>query len=706
MKRICLLCLISLLLLNPGILFSKEINSSKNIHKKISKPKSHELQQVASFKNKKNAERFVKTLSNKGQEAVIKKSLTRDKKVVYRVFVKEVKNSHEKPSSQNRAKQELALEKKAIEERYTDAQASLSKRAESSKNVSAAVEKDQIAIFKVFDKIEDAEKLTRKLREDGYKVTIRSVAEKDDKIVYTVFAENLSKKQNITMLPSEIRQEATSEKTSLEGKATGRERIYTARKDPSSDAILPARMVKPATSGATEPVESKPPAVKQMTAQMSGASTVAASSVASQQAPVTTQPSVNDKQPAVTDQDRPSEAVFGRQNRSIHPFLTITEYYTDNAFSTNDDKKSDFITVLSPGIWLIVPVELEKMSTVDTSTLSPGGLSISRYPADAFKRYQAYLSYVANIELHSRDSNELNFVAHKAEGLLQYNLRGGLSLELLDQFEFSHDDFGTGISSSSSEDELVKYKTNLLSFIATYRLSERFNLRAGYANYIVRYDHDTNEFRDRDDNAFSGYIFYKFKPKTSFFVQYDFIDIQYKKDTVSNSKEYHYLGGLQWDMTAKSSGTIKAGYGFKDFNESDAEDSKDFIMELQLSHRFTPKTSMTLTASRTTNETNISTTDYILSTRIGVGYVQMLTSKLTADIQLAYTNDIYRQDLTYEDRTDQLNDKYYTASFSLRHKVKTWLETSVGYLFSRRDSNFSDFDYTTNSIFLRATGSW
>jgi polysaccharide biosynthesis protein VpsM len=701
MKRIWLLYLISLLFLSPGILFSEEITSSENLYKKVSQGKSHELQQVASFKNKKNAERFVKQLSNKNQKAVIKKSLTRDKKVVYRVFVKEVKNSPGNISSQNKTKQEIALEKKSIEEKYTDAQTSLSKRAEPSKNVSATGETDRIAVFKVFDKIEDAEKLTRQLREDGYKVTIRSVAEKDDKIVYTVFAENLPQKPGFTMPPSGIGQEATSEKPSLEEKAIGKERIYTARKDSPSVTELPPHMVKPVASGATEPVESKSFAAKQLTAQSGGASTVAASTVAGQQEPVSPQPPANDN-PVVAAQDRPSEEVFGRQNRSIHPFLTITEYYTDNAFSTNKDKKSDFITVLSPGIWLTVPVELEKISTVDTSTLSPGGLSLSRYPPDAFKRYQAYLSYVANIELHSRDSAGLNFVGHQAEGLLQYNFRGGLSLELLDQFEFSHDDFGTGISSR----ELDKYKTNLLSFIATYRLSERFNLRAGYANNIVRYDDDTFEFRDRDDNVFSGYIFYKFKPKTSLFVQYEFIDIQYKKDTVLNSKEYHYLGGIQWDMTAKSSGTIKAGYGFKDFNESDAEDSKDFIMELQLSHRFTPKTAMTLTASRTTNETNISTTDYILSTTIGVGYVQMLTSKLTADIQLAYTNDIYRHDLTYDERTDQLNDKYYTASFSLRHKIKRWLETSVGYLFSKRDSNFSDFDYTTNSIFLRATGSW
>jgi polysaccharide biosynthesis protein VpsM len=701
MKRILLLGLISVLFLSPGMVFSEDIASSGNSYKKISQSKSHELQQVASFKNKKNAERFVKILDQKNQEAVIKKGLTKDKKIVYRVFAKEVKNLPENPSSQNIAKKELALENQAIEKRYTDSQASLSKRAESSKDVSAAGETEQVAIFKVFDKIEDAEKLTGKLREDGYKVTIHSVAEKDDKIVYTVFAENLSQKPYISVPPSEITQEAISGKTSLEEKAIGKERVSKAQKGTSSDTELPAHVVKSATSGVNETVESKPLAAKQLTAQMSGASTAAASSAASQEAPVTPQLSSNNK-PVMADQERPSEAMFGRENRSVHPFLTITEYYTDNAFNSKEDKKSDFFTVLSPGIWLAVPLELERPPTVDTSTLSPGGFSLTRYPPDTFKRYQAYLSYVADIELHSRDPNELNSVGHTVEGLLQYNFRGGLSLELLDQFEYAHDDFGTGVS----PDEVDKYKTNLLSFIATYRLNERFNLRAGYANYIVRYDDDDLGFRDRYDNTFSGYIFYKFKPKTSLFVEYEFINIQYKNDTALNSKEFHYLGGLQWDMTAKSSGTIKAGYGFKDFNEPDAEDSKDFIMELQLSHRFTPKTSMTLFASRTTNETNIATTDYILSTTIGVGYAQMLTSKLTADIQLAYTNDIYRHDLTYNNETDQLNDKYYTAAFSLRHKVKRWLEASVGYLFSKRDSNFSDFDYTTNSIFLRATGSW
>jgi hypothetical protein len=49
----------------------------------------------------------------------------------------------------------------------------------------------QIASFRIFDRIEDADKLASQKREDGYEVTIRTKTEKDDRVVYTVFAEKI-----------------------------------------------------------------------------------------------------------------------------------------------------------------------------------------------------------------------------------------------------------------------------------------------------------------------------------------------------------------------------------------------------------------------------------------------------------------------------------------------------------------------------------
>ena len=112
----------------------------------------------------------------------------------------------------------------------------------------------------------------------------------------------------------------------------------------------------------------------------------------------------------------------------------------------------------------------------------------------------------------------------KLEGLLQYNLRGGLTFELIDQFLASHDLRGTGISQ-----ELDKFRTNLANLIVTYNVGERFMLRLDYANYFVDYTASRNDFRDRNDNTVSAYVFYLFRPKTSLFYEYEFVDVSYRR---------------------------------------------------------------------------------------------------------------------------------------------------------------------------------
>ncbi len=401
--------------------------------------------------------------------------------------------------------------------------------------------------------------------------------------------------------------------------------------------------------------------------------------------------------PVGVERERLSGDVFGRGG-FLHPFLGITEYYTDNVFFTRDDRKSDFATIISPGIWLTVPHVYEKLLQIDTSNLSPGGFSLSRYKSETFKRYQAYLFYNADIEQYSKFSSQ-NAVNHRAEGFFQYNLRGGLSLDLLDQFIASHDVRGTNITTS-----LDKFRSNLVGATLNYDASDRFKFRMDYSNFFLDYNASINNFRDRDDNAISGYFFYKFRPKTSLFVEYEFLDIQYRKGILSDSKEHHYFGGIQWDITAKSKGSIKAGYGIKDFTNSALGSSNDFILEVQIDHKLTPKTSLILKASRRTNETNVLTTDFVVSNSAGIEYLQRITGKVTADAKLSYTNDNYKGDFTSGGVTKKLRNNYYAAAFALQYKFKEWLQMDLGYIFDLRNSSFSEFDYTNNSVFIRVTG--
>jgi polysaccharide biosynthesis protein VpsM len=706
MKLKWLLFLIIFLFLTQGTLYAKETgpprHSKKHTYKKIiPRNKQYKLEQAAVFKNKKNAERFVRKLRNEGKEVVVRQGVTKDKKTIYRVFTGNKKVLSANIPSQPGLTDEPASEKTAIEEKSADIKSSYEIPAESSKYALSGGEVQQIASFRIFDRIEDADKLARQKRADGYKVAIRSKAEKDDRIVYTVFAEKFPDNTKVSVPPGEIVNEAASEKPFIEEKPSVKNDIYSEYKEKQVNALpaAPAK-VEPETAVGKIPFERKPVEAEKTAILKSSSSKNSA--VPDEVARKSDVIQTSAEQPPIgsTKERSSSDAeIFGKKGGYVHPFLSVTEFYTDNVFYSKNDKKSDFATVLSPGIWFTVPGVYEKLLLADTSILSPGGFSLSRYKPETFKRYQTYLFYNADIELYSRETSG-NIVNHKLEGLLQYNLRGGMTFELIDQFLASHDLRGTGISQ-----ELDKFRTNLANFIVTYNVGERFMLRLDYANYFVDYTASRNDFRDRDDNTVSAYLFYLFRPKTSLFYEYEFVDVGYVDNILSDSTEHHSFLGVQWDVTAKSRGSVKAGYGLKDFSRSGIKNSNEFILEAQVDHKFTAKTSLLLKASRKTNETNISNTDYMISDFIEAQYIQKLTGKITANAGLSYGRNTYNSELSYGGRTKKLKDDYITGMLALQYKFKEWLEMDTGYLLGRRASSFPEFDYTSNTLFLRITGS-
>jgi hypothetical protein len=290
-----------------------------------------------------------------------------------------------------------------------------------------------------------------------------------------------------------------------------------------------------------------------------------------------------------------------------------------------------------------------------------------------------------------------NFTGHRIEGLFQYNLRGGLTFEFADQYFISHDIIGTGIQTS---DELDKFHTNLANPRLIYDTGKRWRFMVDYANFIVKYTEQRNDFRQRFDNAISAYVFYRLQPKTSAFFQYQYINVNYEYDTLSNSDEHNYYGGLAWNITAKSTGAIKAGYGIKDFEDDTIENAKNFRLEVQINHRFTPKTNVSLNAWRKTFETNISTTDYILAHGIEFGYNQQFTGRILGNVRLSYIHDHYKGDLTFDGLTQERKDSYYIGTVGLLYRFREWVGAGIGYTWTKRDSNFPSFEYTNNMLFF------
>lgn len=408
--------------------------------------------------------------------------------------------------------------------------------------------------------------------------------------------------------------------------------------------------------------------------------------------------------------EKVSWEIFERRRRFYHPYLIVTTFYTDNVFNSRNKNRSDIITVVSPGIWLSVPSMDKRLSLNNTSNRTPGGILVEDLGHDLFRRFQAFLSYQADIELFSRNAGE-NAIRQTAEAEVQYRLGNRIKLGLTDLYQESRDERGTEISGASD-----KVRSNNISADVVLEVGKKLLLKTGYSNYNVRYSGDSNSFRDRIDNSFNVYVHYKIRPKLSIFGEYEFVDIEYAGEAEytdefgvdqkrnMNSSEHHYFGGIMWDITSKSKGIFKAGYSKKKFS-SEVEGSRNIILEANINHRLTPKTSLGLKVWRKSIETDIATTSHILSKGMSLQYVQRFTKKITGSVDLSYVQDKYKGIKRSSVTPETKEDKYYRLGLGLQYEFKRWLTTALGYTHTIRDSDLAANDYSNNTFYLRVTGS-
>lgn len=385
--------------------------------------------------------------------------------------------------------------------------------------------------------------------------------------------------------------------------------------------------------------------------------------------------------------------VMGAEGGYFHPFLLVEGKYTDNLYYTNTNEEDEFITTVTPGLWVAVPANREKVVDLSSSNTSPGGLALSRIKPEATRRMQSYFLYSPEFAMFA-DNSDHDYVNHKAVGAFQYNFDAGLSIDLVEQFNKRNE------INNNATGNLDEYYDNLVNLIATYDVSRKFKIRADYSNYWLDYDDDANEFRSRTDNSGSLYVFYQFRPKTSAFVQYDYADISYEESSGRDSQQHGYFTGVDWDVTAKTRGRAKVGYTEKRFEQSGLDDESGFAMEVQAQHTFTPKRAINVSVSRNYKESSNATSYAAMSSGVNASLLQRFTAKWSSTVSLGFTRDEYEGEYTLGGKTDEREDDTFRAGASLIFEPRDWLSFDLGYYFSTRDSNFSVFDFDNNTVYI------
>lgn len=385
------------------------------------------------------------------------------------------------------------------------------------------------------------------------------------------------------------------------------------------------------------------------------------------------------------------DELFGLEGGYLHPYLSLEGSLTDNLYNVDTDKTSNFLTRVSPGMWLTLPRKKIIPVTITPHNTSPGGLQQEIDESKDTDRYQLYALAGADLFYYSEDS-DLNTEDVTLEGLGRYNMAGGLSLQLLDRYNLGHDDFG--FSGATDEDQR-EYESNLLMATADWDITEKVRVKIDYSNFDLMYDDSINEYLDRQDDVVDAYGFYKYSGKTSLFLQYRYTSVEYDTATAKDNTQNSYYAGVRWDTTEKLALLFKAGLQQKDYDTETPEfdDSDNFVVDLQARYRATEKTGLTLGLYRLNEEsdTTLASEKVVFGARFG--YRQAFTEKITGKADLGYEKADY-EELVDSDRDDDT----YRFRPSVEYLFKDWLMGELAYEFEVRDSSDILFDYQTNTL--------
>lgn len=346
----------------------------------------------------------------------------------------------------------------------------------------------------------------------------------------------------------------------------------------------------------------------------------------------------------------------------VHPYLFLRETYSDNVYLTHDHKKYDFITSINPGLSLQLPYRRH--------TLTVGGdTTINRYVLNTSEDTTDWSLYAAgDVYLGSR-----------------------INLKLSDIYRDSHES-----RSQSSTAEMEKYRSNIAALSLIYGLVGISRVQLDYSRTYLKYRN--NDYRSRDEDLISAYLYYRVLPRTSVFVEYEFKNVSFMENSSLDNSVHSALLGVTWELSERSRGTVKGGYLLKNFDQQAYSSVDDFTASVDVSHYFSDYNFMKLSGARTVSESSVEGTRYSVNTGIRGDFTHRFLDRLSVTVRGSYREDRFSDTAPGESR--KRRDRVVQAGASLQYLFRRWLECDLEYSWWDRHSNNVTYDNTENNVSL------
>ena len=166
-----------------------------------------------------------------------------------------------------------------------------------------------------------------------------------------------------------------------------------------------------------------------------------------------------------------------------------------------------------------------------------------------------------------------------------------------------------------------------------------------------------------------------------------------------NDSNSHFIGGgMRGKLTAKTAMEARTGVKARSYRLNSANDVVIPVIALSAISAFSERTRLELNIYRNTSESDFINNPYYVADYIGAEIKHTFLKDVVAGVRAQYVNDRFPNEILSGSELRKRNDTRYFAGINCEFPVMEWLSLRESYMYTIRDSNFNQYDYTDHYI--------
>jgi hypothetical protein len=355
------------------------------------------------------------------------------------------------------------------------------------------------------------------------------------------------------------------------------------------------------------------------------------------------------------------------------PSLTVSERYDDNIFATRIGRTDDFITTISPYLFV----------------------------KSGWTKHQLNLEAGADIDNYSQNENE-NTQNYQFGGDGRFDISEQSNVFGGGRFKQDHEDRESVNQASGSERTIFD---DIQAHLGLLQKFSKVSVRAGGTFQRLDYDdvpssigNINNDDRDRHLYTAGARISHEVTPGLGLFVQgsYDLRNYDSRVDDNGfnrDSEGFRGAGGIKLKINRKIEAEVFAGYLYQDYEDPTLTNAKAPDYGALITWKMTPATTVRGYVDRTVEETVLFNASSYINTMAGMSF----DHKFWKDLKLSSDINYFNSDFQGSQRIDDV----ISLGLGIKYLIIENIFVGTDYRFIVRNSNIANQNYVRNQGTVR-----